>query len=660
MARHRLSGRTDRPEPLNSSDSLREQPACLPGPSELALVRSTHSTDDSPWQLPLIPGFGGYESKGKTRAQRANSGDSIPDGFKEAAFRHARVAATSRDPEERLRLARGFTLCAIAAYWKNRQARNGHAKPVPDLPRGIETLRLTDAAQEAARAIGTTAGGLEAKEAGFLIGGLYTAAMPDTVRAQLGAHYTPPALCERLLDMATDAGVDWNSARVLDPACGGGAFLSAVAQRMLRRATRDGSQIVLEDVTRRLLGLEVDPFAAWMCRVFLRSTFDEFCRIDAARVDSVVLECDALTRSPDGDGFDLVVGNPPYGRVSLPGEVRKTYRRSLYGHANLYGLFTDLALRYAKPGGIIAYVTPTSFLSGMYFKALRGLLGQQAPPVSIGFVNPRKGVFDDVLQETLLATYRRGNRPQAAQVYFVRPDTEGAVKSTIAGSFQVPEVPEQPWLVPRTQGHAVLIERAAALPHRLRDYGYVVSTGPLVWNRHKSSLRNAAGNKRHPLIWAESVRQGGVFEFKAQKRNHQPYFEPKADEDWLVTDFPCVLLQRTTAKEQERRLIAAELPAAFLAEHGKVVVENHLNMIRPAQDRPRVSPAAVSVLLNSEVVDQLFRCLNGSVAVSAYELEALPLPSPEAMKEIEGLVEQGAGRVRLDEAVNRLYETENV
>ena len=350
----------------------------------------------------------------------------------------------------------------------------------------------------------------------------------------------------------------------------------------------------------------------------------------------------------------------PYGRVSLPGEVRKTYRRSLYGHANLYGLFTDLALRYARPGGIIAYVTPTSFLSGMYFKALRGLLGQQAPPVSIGFVNPRKGVFDDVLQETLLATYRRGNRPRAAQVFFVRPDTEGDVKTTVAGSFQVPKVPEQPWLVPRTQGHAVLIQRAAALPHRLRDYGYVVSTGPLVWNRHKSSLRSAAGKKRHPLIWAESVRQGGVFEFKAQKRNHQPYFEPKADEDWLVTDFPCVLLQRTTAKEQERRLIAAELPAAFLAEHGKVVVENHLNMIRPAQDRPRVSPAAVSVLLNSEVVDQLFRCFNGSVAVSAYELEALPLPSPEAMKEIEGLVEQGAGRVRLDEAVNRLYETENV
>ena len=42
--------------------------------------------------------------------------------------------------------------------------------------------------------------------------------------------------------------------------------------------------------------------------------------------------------------------------------MRRRYRRSLYGHANQYGVFTDLALRWTVPGGVIAYVTPTSFL----------------------------------------------------------------------------------------------------------------------------------------------------------------------------------------------------------------------------------------------------------------------------------------------------------
>ena len=153
---------------------------------------------------------------------------------------------------------------------------------------------------------------------------------------------------------------------------------------------------------------------------------------------------------------------------------------------------------------------------------------------------------------------------------------------------------------------------------------------------------------------ALSVRSGGVFEFRAEKRNHKPYFEPKAGEDWVVTDFPCILLQRTTAKEQCRRLIAAELPASFMEEHGAVVVENHLNMIKPLDD-PMVSAAALAVLLNSDVVDQVFRCINGSVAVSAYELEALPLPSPEDMKEIERLVKKRAKRETLERAVGRLY-----
>jgi hypothetical protein len=44
--------------------------------------------------------------------------------------------------------------------------------------------------------------------------------------------------------------------------------------------------------------------------------------------------------------------------------------------SNLYGLFTDLAAQLARRGGVIAYVTPTSFLAGEYFKSLRALLAE--------------------------------------------------------------------------------------------------------------------------------------------------------------------------------------------------------------------------------------------------------------------------------------------
>jgi adenine-specific DNA-methyltransferase len=556
----------------------------------------------------------------------------------------------------RLAFARAMTFRAVQAYWDARQNGYADAWPIRKLPASIEISALPAPADEVARRLGIAATRLEPMHSSYLIGVLYTGTMPGTMRAELGAYYTPPALCERLLDMASDAGVDWSAAHVLDPACGGGAFLAPVAQRMLHSLGNCSPRIALKNILNRLRGFELDPFAGWMSHVFLEATLLELCRAAHTRLPVLVEARDSLTCEPEGPGYDLVVGNPPYGRISLPAKSRERYQRSLYGHANLYGLFTDLALRFARNGGVIAYVTPTSFLAGEYFKALRGLLGREAPPASIDFIAERKGVFADALQETLLAAYRRGGKPGVGQVHFISQAPDGRIAATSAGSFNLPARPDQPWLVPRSKSGSMLIRGALRMVHRLADYGYTVSTGPLVWNRHKPSLRDRPGKGRYPLIWAESVRTDGTFEFRAQQRNHRPYFEPSPAEYWVVTRVPCVLLQRTTAKEQSRRLIAAEMPSSFVAEHGAVVVENHLNMIRPkGEGSPSVSPAALAALLNTAVVDELFRCLNGSVAVSAYELEALPLPSPEALLPVERLIAQRASRVAIERAARRSY-----
>ena len=563
--------------------------------------------------------------------------------------------ASSVEDEERLGFARAVVFGVVSAYWKELQTVSGRDWSLCELPADVGVSSVPPEAEGQAESIGRAAARLDVLDASYMIGVLYTGMMPARYRARLGAYYTPPALCERLLDMATEAGVDWRSARVLDPACGGGAFLAPLARRMAESQKATCPKIALKNIQHRLNGFERDPFAAWMSQVFLDVTLEDRCREAGARLQSLVQVCDSLEQIPTSEGFDLVVGNPPYGRIKLSPELRKKFRRSLYGHANLYGVFTDLALRFTRPGGVIAYVTPTSFLAGKYFKALRGLLGREAPPVSIDFIGERKGVFTDVLQEALLATYRCGVDPGVGRVHYTSGRPDGSIKTTSAGAFKLPEKPDQPWLMPRTEAQDALVSRTSMLPYRLADYGYTVSTGPLVWNRHKPSLRNRPGKGRYPLVWAESVRSEGVFEFRAEKRNHKPYFEPKADESWVVTEFPCVLLQRTTAKEQSRRLIAAELPTAFIEKHGAVVIENHLNMIKPLNGAPRVAPAALAVLLNSNVVDQVFRCINGSVAVSAYELGALPLPPPGDIKRIEHLVKKRATRETLERAVERLY-----
>ena len=566
----------------------------------------------------------------------------------------ARALAEASPDDARLALARSFCARLVAAWWSSLIGEDRDF-PLRPLLQPLPIEPLPEPAAASADSIGTAAAACDPEAAAYAIGLTYTGMLPSSYRARYGVYYTPPPLTSRLIDQATAAGVDWTRCKVLDPACGGGAFLAPVARRILDALPDVTPGILIKNVASRLRGYEVDPFAAWLSQVTLDAVMLPVCRKAGRRLPVVVTVCDSLQRRSTWQPYDLVIGNPPYGRVTLAPEHRARYRRSLYGHANLYGLFTDLALRHAKPGAVIAYVTPTSFLAGEYFKNLRALLGCAAPPVTVDFVALRKGVFEDVLQETLLATYRRGASPDPAQVYEVMPAMGEGLQIIETGRFFLPDDPSQPWLLPRTPEQAPLIARLRAMPHRLADWGYAVSTGPLVWNRHKKQLRSAPGQGRFPLIWAEAVTADGRFVFRAEKKNHEPYFEPFAGDEWLITRAPCVLLQRTTAKEQNRRLIAAALPASFLAEHQAVVIENHLNMLRPIVSRPKVSPAILAAFLNSAAADRAFRCASGSVAVSAYELESLPLPDPDGLANLAGLLRRRASRATIEAACDRLY-----
>lgn len=562
----------------------------------------------------------------------------------------ARAWVLTIPEQKRLPAARSFIRAAIGAYIGEQRG------PARAAPRIFETGYILDGpVADLAALMGKEAAQLPIDQACYRLSATYTALVPNGMRSAMGMYYTPPALTNRLLDLAEEAGVDWQAARVLDPACGGGAFLLPVALRM-KEALRDlPPKQRVSHFAERLRGFEIDAFAAWLTQVWLQIALADILEQARAPMPSVVQICDTLQQSPKDVQYDLVIGNPPYGRVSLRADQRQLFKRSLYGHANLYGVFTDVAMRWTKSHGVIAYVTPTSFLAGEYFKALRHLLATESPPIAIDFVQARRGVFEDVLQETLLATYRKGGTLNHAAVHYLDIATDTSARVTQAGQLVLPDNTSAPWFAPRSPSHQALVRALIGLPHRLSDWGYRVSTGPLVWNRFKAQLRSRPGKGTFPLVWAEAVTADGRFLYRAEKRGHLPYFRVETGDEWLKVSVPCVLVQRTTAKEQVRRLIAAEMPAKFVRRHGGVVVENHLNMVRPDGDAPKVSPAAVAALLNSTIADEAFRCISGSVAVSAFELEALPVPTVTEMKAIEWLIARGARPEKIDQAIRVLY-----
>ncbi|WP_439579476.1 HsdM family class I SAM-dependent methyltransferase [Elioraea sp.] len=480
----------------------------------------------------------------------------------------------------------------------------------------------------AARSFGRDLTGLPVAEAVAALGHLYTQALPQAHRAEHGVYYTPPALVRRLLDKAERAGHDWRAGRAIDPSCGGGAFLVEAALRMLAAMKRIEPSIALAALASRLRGWDADPFAVWLANLAVEALALPFVAASGRRLGLVAEQRDALGSIEDAAGqFGLVMGNPPFGKVKDTPSLRARFARSLHGHPNLYGIFTDLAVHLARPdGGIVAYLTPASFLAGHYFKALRRLLHEHAPPITLDLVESRKGVFTDVLQEVALSTFRRGRRADRAECAIVSAEPTG-LRVEPTGTLILPRDPEAPWTLPRSVDDVAFVDHMRRMPARLADWGYGVSTGPLVWNRHKPRLHHASGKHRIPVVWAEAVTRDGRFVLRATKTNHAPWYEPTGPRDPNIVTRPCVLVQRTTAKEQHRRLIAAEMPGDLLIRYGHVTVENHLNMVVPVVAKPPVPVRALAAFLATATADRVLRCINASVAVSASELEAMPLPA---------------------------------
>ncbi|MBV9248695.1 MAG: Eco57I restriction-modification methylase domain-containing protein [Acetobacteraceae bacterium] len=424
---------------------------------------------------------------------------------------------------------------AAIAWWRARvEAAGGNPDLVSAAAFTGPLLKLPEAILTEAKNLGRDIAALPVAEGCAELGRLYTHLLPSARRAAEGIYYTPPMLVRRLLNKAEWAGHDWLTGSAIDPSCGGGAFLVEGATRTAAAMPNAEPAIMLAAIAGRLRGWDIDPLGCWLAQIVVEAVLLPQIILSGKRLPQIT-ECrDALKYFEKGKGqFGLVMGNPAFGKIKKTAEMGRKFARSLYGHPNLYGMLTDVAVHLAKAdSGIIAYLTPTSYLSGEYFKNLRKLLAEEARPVSIDIVESRTAAFTGVLQEVALSCLKRGRTENRAACSVIHVDADG-LRVDENGALVLPPKPGEPWILPRSKADAALVERLAQMPTRLRDWGYRVSTGPLVWNRHKERLHSSRAPGRYPVIWAEAVTTDGKFSLQAAKSNHREraWFTPSKTKD---------------------------------------------------------------------------------------------------------------------------------
>ncbi len=212
---------------------------------------------------------------------------------------------------------------------------------------------------------------------------------PDKLR---GGYYTPLALADFLLAW----GLGCEPQQILEPSCGDGAFLDALA----RRAPAG---------TPHIQAMELLPAEADKARVTLE-------RYLAAGGTGEVIQGDYLRHAIDDDStYDLVLGNPPYVRYQYLGAPTIQAAQALltrWGlplprHASSWAPFVVDGASRLRPGGRLAMVVPAELLQVGYTAPLRQWLAGLGLVRIIRF---RTLVFPEVQQEVVLLLLERGER----------------------------------------------------------------------------------------------------------------------------------------------------------------------------------------------------------------------------------------------------------
>ena len=215
--------------------------------------------------------------------------------------------------------------------------------------------------------------------------------------------------------------------RLLDPACGSGAFLIQAFDQLYAeyQASNDrlkelGANRPLLDLDKRILqdnlyGVDLNDEAVEICRLSLwiktahrgkpLTSLDRTICIGNSIVADPAVDPKAFDWQGsfpevfrDG-GFDVVVANPPYVRQELLQPIKpylETAYRTYHGMADLYVYFYELGLRLLKPGGRLSLIVTNKWMKASYGEPLRRFFGEQAWIESVVDFGHAKQIFEDV------------------------------------------------------------------------------------------------------------------------------------------------------------------------------------------------------------------------------------------------------------------------
>lgn len=341
-------------------------------------------------------------------------------------------------------------------------------------------------------------------------------------------------------------------------------------------------------------------------------------------------------------GFDIVIANPPYGLLNkrqnqkIGHDVTKEhisyfkdsdlYEPARGGMINVYRLFIIKSIDLLKSGGTFVEIFPLAFAGDLSASNLRKHLASQHNIIGIDAFPERddqsKRVFEAAKMSVCILYLNKTTRPH--DDFFVRINTDRFVdlnsKPTHLNSTILNTIDPADLTIPLlSPDELAIIEKVYSKSKRIADIGHCY-TGEVDLTLDKKFI--TSDNKDSILLKGAIIGKYLIRDKMSQGEieflNKSDYLRNKNNTRSKHFNNQRIVMQAITGVNEKTRIKAA------IAEPG-MYCANSVNYI--AIDSTSYSINFVLGLINSKLINFVFKKFSTNSNVNGYEVDKLPIPS---------------------------------
>ncbi len=495
------------------------------------------------------------------------------------------------------------------------------------------------------------------------IGSLYALKQSESHKKDYGQYLTPEPVAEYMGGLYhPPSGLE--TIRILDPGTGSGVLCCAAIQSIANNPQQCRRiELVCYEHDEGLqpqLILSLKYAQKWLSDKNITLEYD-IKTADFVLENAHYLGSQLTFDKVQPEQFDLIISNPPYFKLNKADARAQAAAFVVHGQPNIYSIFMSISAYMLKPEAELIYIVPRSFAAGPYFRLFRQRFFEIMLPEHIHLFGSRKDTFnrDEILQEHLIIKAKR-EKHSASQTVTI--STSAGIRGlTTADKRTVPlnevinmNTENKYMFIPTCDADDEIINLVNSWDGNLHAYGMEISTGPVVPFRATEFITDDDQGTA-PLLWMQNVKAMQVIH-PVPTRKAQFIICNDKSAYLMLSNKNYVLLRRFSAKEEERRLVAAPFLSKNFTQHESIGFENHVNYIyKPKGDLTEAETYGVAAILNCRILDSYFRTYNGNTQVSSTELRATPLPPLQLIQQIgKHIIQNKLSNGLLDDYVSQL------